>query len=390
MKHCFDIGEYGACADGKTMNTKAIQQAIDACHESGGGTVLCGPGSFLTGALELKSNVELHLSAGCKIVGSQRLVDYAEFAAPGFIGTGDKAPEKSSQSLLRAVDAENIAITGAGEINGSGLAFYDLSKAQANVHLSKPPTPRPRIVMFYRCRQVRLEDAAFVDSPCWTIWLMQCRDVNVQRIKIHGDRRMCNMDGIDIDACRNVAVSDCFFETEDDCLVLRNIRSMYAGQEVCENVTVSNCVIDSHANGIRVGCPGDGVIRNCTFNNLVIRNSLHNGITFEYPKRYLPKDGKATADVSGIMFANVSINCAGWPIKIIVEDGIELAQLANLSFSNFRIKSGGPCLVQGSKETALRGVSFSNIAVETSGDDAVVCRHCEGIQFANVNLSNRA
>lgn len=389
MKHYFDICEYGACPDGKTMNTKAIQQAIEACHQAGGGKVLCGPGSFMTGSLVLKSNVELHLAAGCRIVGSTSLDDYADLVAPGFIGIGDKAPEKSIKSLIRAVEAENIAITGPGEINGSGMAFYDLSKADANGHLDKPPTPRPRIVMFYKCRQVLFEDASFIDSPCWTFWLMKCREVNVHRVKIRGDRRMRNNDGIDIDSCRNVTVSDSFFETEDDCLAVRAMREMYDTPAVCENITVNNCVLDSRCNGIRVGCPGDGIIRNCTFSNLVIHNSRANGILFEYPGRYLPKDGQTPADVHDILFSNVVINCARWPIKIIVGDGIKLPRLADLSFSNFRIKSGGTCLVQGSRETTIRNVNFSNIEIETSGEDAIICRHCQGVKLTNVELSNQ-
>jgi len=85
----------------------------------------------------------------------------------------------------------------------------------------------------------------------------------------------------------------------------------------------------------------------------------------------------------------VVIDCVKWPVKIIVEDGIKLSRLSGLSFSNFRIKSGGPCLVQGSRETIIRNVSFSNFEIETSGEDAVVCRYCRGIKLTNVELSNR-
>jgi len=385
MKHYFDILEFGAIPDGKTKNTQAIQKAIDACHQAGGGRVLCGAGSFLTGSLTLKSNVELHLTTGCRIVGSTSLADYADFTASGFIG--ENAPEKSIKCLIGAVDAQNIAITGPGEINGSGLAFYEVKSTTGK--LRKPPTPRPRIIMFYKCRNVRFEDTSFIDSPCWTFWLMKCSEVNVNRVKIRGNRRMCNVDGIDIDSCRNVTVSDCLIDTEDDCIVLRAIQNMFDAPAVCENVTVNNCVLDSQCQGIRVGCPGDGIIRNCTFTNLVIHNSHNNGILFEYPARYLPKDGRTTADVHDILFSNVVIDCVKWPVKIIVEDGIKLSRLSGLSFSNFRIKSGGPCLVQGSRETIIRNVSFSNFEIETSGEDAVVCRYCRGIKLTNVELSNR-
>jgi polygalacturonase len=387
MKSYYDICEFGAQPDGKTMNTAAIQKAIDACHQAGGGRVLCGPGCFLTGSLTLKTNVELHLTAGCRIKGSPPLADYGEFVAPGLFGKW--APEKSCISLLGAVDAENIAITGPGEINGSGVAFYDVNSADSSGKLGKPPTPRPRLVIFYKCRHVRVEDASFVDSPCWTLWLMKCREVNIHRIQIRGDRRMRNNDGIDIDACRDVTVSDCILDTEDDCLVLRAIQQMYDTPAVCENVTVNNCVLGSQCQGVRIGCPGDGVIRNCTFSNLVIHNSRCNGILFEFPRRYLPENGQMLADVHDIMFSNVVIDCAKWPIKIVVEEGIKLPRVSDLSFSNFRIKSGGPCLVQGSPETIIRNVSFSNIEMETTGPDTITCRYCRGIKLTNVELTNR-
>jgi polygalacturonase len=385
VKHIFDILQYGACPDGKTLNTKAIQYAINACHQAGGGQVLCGPGIFLTGSLELRSDVELHLATGCRIVGSPRLEDYAPLVADGF--RTEFAPEKSAHSLIRAVNADNIAITGSGTIDGSGLAFYDTRGAVGR--LSKPDTPRPRIGMFYRCRAIRIQDTAFVDSACWTLWLMQCEGAYIHHITIGSNRRMLNVDGIDLDACRNVTVSDCRIDTEDDCLVLRAIQDLYDSPAVCENVTITNCVLNSGCQGVRVGCPGDGVIRNCTFSNLVIQ-SANNGILFENPHCYLPPDKPGSAHITNILFSNIVVNCRRAPIKVLVEDGIALPRLADLSFSDFRIRSGGPCLVQGSPETIVRNVRFSNMRIETSGEDAILCRHCQSLQLTNVELSNRA
>ena len=385
MGHVFDIGAYGAQRDGETISTAAIQRAIDACHEAGGGRVLCGAGHFLTGSLVLRSNVELHLSAGCKLVGSTCLDDYEDLVAPGF--NAESAPERCAKSLIRAVEAENVAITGPGEIDGSGLAFYDTAE-RMGPFFRKPATQRPLMVMFYRCRNVRFEDTSFTDSPLWTVWLMRCERVSVQHVRVCGDQRMINNDGIDIDACRDVTIADSIFKTGDDCVVLRAIQSVHGAPAVCENVTVSNCVLDSWCQGVRVGCPGDGVIRNCTFSNLVI-NSRHNGILFENPKCYLPADGRGTADVQNILFSTVVIDCARMPIGVIVEDGIALPRLAGLSFSDFRIRSGEPCVVSGSPETTIRDISFSNGTIETTGSDAIVCRHCQGVKLTNVELSNR-
>lgn len=385
MHKCFDIAEYGSEPDGKTLNTESIQRAIDDCHDAGGGWVLCGAGEFLTGAIELKSNVELRLDPGCRIVGSPRLEDYKPLIAEGF--DREHVPEKSSESLIRAVDAENIAITGYGEINGSGIAFYE--DVEKPGKLEKPGNPRPRLGMFYRCRDIRIEDVKLVDSACWTLWLMMCENARINRISITGNRRLRNIDGIDLDACRNVTVNDCLIDTEDDCIVLRAIQNLYEEPAVCENVVVTNCVLKSSCQAVRVGCPGDGVIRNSVLSNLVIE-STQNGIVFQNPHRYLPEGNPGSAYVSDIIFSNIVMNCAGWPIQILVEEGIALPSLANLSFSDFRICSDKPCIVQGSPETIIRNVTFSNMRIETFGDDAIVCRRCEGLQLDNVELSNLA
>lgn len=385
MQQNFDIREYGAIADGRTINTSSIQQAIDDCHRAGGGRVFCGPGEYRTGSLQLKSHVDLHLAIGCRLVGSTNLADYADFIAPGF--HHELAPEQCTLSLIRAIEAEDFSITGPGEINGSGPAFYDTQTLKWG-RFYTPHSPRPRLLMAYQCRNFRIEDASFNDSPCWTFWLMQCQGVGIHRIKLRADQKMINNDGIDIDTCRDVTVSDSFFKTGDDCIVLRSIRYLYETELACENVTISNCVLDSWCQGIRVGCPGDGVIRNCAFNNLVITGPC-NGILFNNPKHYLPAGCPSSADIRNILFANVVIDCSGAPIRMDVDEGLALVHLGGISFANFRIKSGAPIILRGSPETIIRDVSFSNVKLETSGEDAITCRHCQGVTFTNVELSTR-
>jgi polygalacturonase len=381
----FSIQDFGAIADGQTLNSAAIQKAIDACHTAGGGRVICGPGTWLTGSLLLKSGVDLHLEQGCRLLGSPRAADYADFDAPGFIKA--HAPEHCSKSLIRAVESEDIAISGPGEINGNGLSFFNTAEMKWTIFFT-PHIERPRLFMALKCRRVRLEDVSFMESPSWTVWLMKCEDVRVHRITISADQRMINNDGIDFDACRNVIVSDSRFKTADDCIVLRSIQQVFDEPGICENITVSNCVLDSWCQGVRIGCPGDHIIRNAVFANLVI-HSRGNGILFENPKRYLPEGNPGSADISNIRFSNVTIECVYNPIKINVEEGIALKRLEGFGFSGFRIKSGGPIQVQGNARTIIRDVTFSDIRIESSGDDAILCRHCSGVTLNNVSLSNK-
>lgn len=333
-----------------------IQLAINAAHENKGGRVVLEPGLHPSGTIYLKSFVELHLVAGAKIQGSSKVEDYDDFCDPGFDAV---APEKSRKCLIAAAHAENIAITGNGEINGAGPEFYDTNVPAGSTFL-KPPHPRPRMIQFYDCKRVIFEGVSFVDSPGWTFWLMACEDVNIHRITINGCQQMINNDGIDIDDCRRVTVSDCFIRTGDDCLILRAIKKSPEHHALCEGVTVTNCVLDSWCQGIRIGCPSDDTIRNCSFSNLVIQGR-GNGININNPKRYLRPNCNGYLDLQNIVFNNLVIESGRVPIWINVEEGVKLRRIGGMTFSNIRIKSELPCKLEGSSETIIEDIRFSEI-----------------------------
>ncbi len=380
----FYVTAFGAVPDGKTLSTQAIQAAVDACHAAGGGQVYCGPGNFVTGTVVLKSHVELHVTAGCRLQGSRCLDDYRDLKVEGF--RHEHSAEQSACSLLQAVQAENVTLSGQGTIDGMGLAFYrNVTTTQGK--LEKPPTPRPRIGMFYKCRNLTIRDLSLVDSACWTLWLMHCEDIRIQGIKIDGNRRMRNIDGIDLDSCRNAMVSDCRITTEDDSLVIRAMQKLYDMPCTCENIVVNNCILDSSCQAVRIGCPGDGTIRDCTLSNLVIKGT-GNGIVFDNPKRYLGEGRRGTAHVSRLLFENLSIDCARIPIKMTVEEGITLPRLGDVTFANGHLRGGAPCLIAGNSTTTIENVRLQNLGIESASDQALVARHCRGMQMDAVTLAH--
>jgi hypothetical protein len=163
---------------------------------------------------------------------------------------------------------------------------------------------------------------------------------------------------------------------------------MFDESAPCEYVTVTNSTLDSWCQGIRVGCPGDGVIRNVVFSNLTIRSDNH-GISIENPKRYLPSGTSGSADIHDLLFDNISIEAANLPVRVTVETGISLRRLSGLTFSSIRTRSGGAFTVTGCPETIIRDVRLSNVVISSSSASALVTDYCEGIELDGVRLESR-
>ena len=367
----------------KEKTGSAVQTAIDAAHAAGGGRVTLEPGVYLSGTIYLKSNVELHIPAGSKIQGFETPDQYDDISDPELVNI---APEGSRKVLLAALHAENIAVTGQGEIDGQGPKFYD-TNVPAGTVFAKPPHPRPRMVQFFDCRNVKFEDVSFTDSPGWTFYLLNCEDVHVHRIRITGCQQMINNDGLDIISCKRVTVSDSFFRTGDDSIIVRAIRKFPDEHAVCEDVTITNCVLDSWCQGIRVGCPSDDTIRRCTFSNITFKGR-GNGINIDNPVRYLSKKWNDTGfmDLRDIVFTNFVIETDHCPVRIFAENGVKLKYIGNMTFSNFRIKSKQPILLQGNPETMIEKIRFGEITLETPGSQAIISEFVRKLDLNQIEL----
>lgn len=348
---------------------ESIQSAVHEIASAGGGRITLEPGLHRCGTLYLKSYVELHLVRGATLRGSTAPDDYDDFTNPGFDAF---APENSRKCLIAAANATDIAITGDGVIDGVGPAFYD-TNVPPGEFFAKPPHPRPRMVQFYACRGVRVEGPSFVDSPGWTFWFIDCEDVAIHRIRVTGCQQMINNDGIDLDGCKRVTISDCFLRTGDDCIVVRAIPKQSDRPTISEQITVSNCTLDSWCQGVRVGCPGDDTVRNCTFSNLVITGKGR-GIHFNNPKRYLKLRPDGFLNLHDISFTNIVIDTEREPVAINVESGIKLRRLSDIRFTAMSMKSPVRSRLEGCPETTISDVTFSHIR-SNSAPEIEGCRN---------------
>ena len=314
--------------------TASIQEAVDAAYASGGGRVVIPPGTWVVGTVVLKSNVELHLSKGAVLKATRNNTELREIPAlPG---------HKAAYGLVVAWYAENISLTGEGELNGDGADYFETDRPadRWGRFFYRRRCGRPEVSLFktFRCRKVRLEDVTLRDSSGWTGHVRMCEDVTINRVKFLNDVRWINSDGLDLDACRNVTMRHCKFLTGDDGIVLRAIvRPGLEGPTVLENVLIEDCEIESGCQCIRIGCPSDDTVRNCTLRR--IKMSGHNGIYFDNPVAYLSSKDEGFVDVHDMTFEDFTGTVENYAVQATVASGIKIRGIRNCLFRNFDVHS---------------------------------------------------
>lgn len=281
-KKDFSILKYGAKADGATDCTNAIRQAIEECSKKGGGRVVVPEGEFSTGAIHLRSNVNLHVSKGATIKFSQNPKDFLPIVLTRFEGT-----ELMNYSpFVYAFEQENIAITGEGTLDGQANRnnwwHWKLGKTAPNqnadrkvlLEMAETNVPvekrifgdghfmRTQFIQPYRCQNILIDGLTIINSPMWEIHPVLCENVTVQNLKInsHGP----NNDGCDPESCKDVLIKDCVFDTGDDCIAIKSGRNA-DGRRVnvpTENVVVTGCAMKDGHGGITIGSEISGGVRN--------------------------------------------------------------------------------------------------------------------------------
>lgn len=275
MPTTFNVRDYGAVGDGATNDANAIQAAIEACTAHGGGSVLIPAGAtYLSGSLVLKSHVDLHVERGATLQGSGSWADITERSTVSALSSGVVTDQtQESGQFLAAYGETDISISGGGVIDGGGRHYVleDLGP------IYRMPNNRPFALFFLNCREVSLTDVLFRDAALWTVRLTGCENVLIHAIRIQGDLRLPNADGIDLDHCRNVRISDCNISCPDDAISLKTCEE-FPDAGPCENITVTNCVLETRSSALVVGVDARDPIRNVVFDNCVIKTS-HRGLS---------------------------------------------------------------------------------------------------------------
>ena len=267
----FNIMNYGAVSDGVTNCASAIQSAVDAAWEAGGGVVLLPAGRYLSGSVLLKSNVELRLEAGAILLSSLNEKDIQPFPADPSEG---KVDGWNGGFFLGARDAENITLSGQGMIDGQGEKVFRDADVDSGYHECplRVAAFRPRLILFENVRNLTVKDVTLKDAAFWSLHMAGCRHVRIHDIQILNDDRGANNDGIDPDCCQDVVISGCIVSTGDDAIVLKSTEPMARRYGPCENITISGCILHSRDSALKIGTETHGAIRNVILSDCVIRD----------------------------------------------------------------------------------------------------------------------
>ena len=375
----FSISEIGAIGDGKTLNTAAIQNTVDMCAQRGGGTVIVPAGVFVTGTIQLRSNINLCLEPGGVLKGSTNLDDYRL--------------QGKLVGMLFTRNAANVAISGQGTLDGNGDAFMDLSTAK-KIDTSGSqwtrqgrrfryvkqglgdgpvvPGPRPnQMIIFSNCRSVTVRDIMIVNSPFWTLHCADCDGVMIRGIRIWCNLMIPNNDGIDLTSCSNAVIAECDIRTGDDAIVLTGYDHHYDLPgfnnlaHPSENICVANCTLVSRSSAIRIGGYDQNSMRNYTFTNITIDDS----------NRGIGIFARDRGSIENMVFSNIIIHTRlhtgdwwgnGEPIHLsavrLLNDVLP-GHIRNVKFQNITCESEAGILLYGTGESVLDQVSFDNVSL---------------------------
>lgn len=314
------VAAYGAVADGKTLNTQAIQKAIDVANKNKGGRVVFSKGTFLSGSIVLKSGVELFFEDGAVLLGSINPDDYPKY--------------NDARALIISHAQKNIAITGKGIIDGQGreLALAVDSLHHTGVRIDpnynyrrlRPSDGRGKLIFLSECDSIKVTDVLLKNSSGWVFSMRKSKNIVVDYVSVNS-RAYWNNDGVDMDGCENVRVTNCDINSADDGICLKSDSpGLYNN-----NYYIANCTIRSSASAVKFGTGSYGSFKNVTIENIKVYDTFRSAIAIE------SVDG---AEIENIKVSNITAVNTGNAILIRLghRNGEKPGYIKNVSIKNVK------------------------------------------------------
>lgn len=357
-----DLGHAGELSPAAIA--QRIQDAIDACADAGGGIVRIPRGGHVTATIRLRSHVHLDLAVGARLIGSADLADYP-IVVPGLRSYTDNYVNRS---VIYAEGATDIGIGGHGELDGNGAAF-----------VGAPYLERPYVLRFVDCERVRVRDITIRDSAMWVQHYLGCRDVLLDGLTV-ASKANVNNDGIDIDSCERVRISNCDIATEDDAIVIKA-----TADRPCRDIVVTNCVLQSDCSAFKIGTETVGDITDVVFSNSTIRDTRLSALAVETVdgsrvERVLISN-LAIRDVNNHLF--VRLGHRGRPVEAVdtgdccddyLADRRPVGSLADITIADIRATGGDGfgMSITGLPDSPVRRVTVRNAHFGVAGGGAIV------------------
>ena len=353
----YDIRDFGALCDGITLDTKAIQSALDKAHAAGGGRVIIPAGLLTrTGGIQLRSKVELHVANGGILKAADELDDFAEMGSfpSNFNDASGKAHSEIAHALITCQSGEDITLSGPGIIDGNGSNWI----VEEGDQIHRMRNPRPRLIVPVGVRGFTVRDLIIRDSANWTLHPVGCEDVLISGVRVRNDLRLPNCDGIDIDHCRQVRVVGCHVEAGDDGIVIKN-HAAFEEYGPTEDIVVTGCTVISTSCAIKIGTESFGDFRRIISGNIVDHSNRGLGIQI--------RDGCTVEDV---IFADCIVRT-----RRFADLWWGKAEVIHISAAERRAGSGHP---------TIKGITFRNIKAE--GESGVLIHAEEGSVIEDIQL----
>jgi polygalacturonase len=404
-----DITHYGAVADGKTLNTSAIARAIEACEADGGGTVYVPAGTFLTGPLQLKSNMLLYIESGATLLFStdEELYPPVKTRWAGIMCW-------AHMPLVFGDSLENVTISGRGMLEGQGKAWWDRFNQARDQENYEPQNKieeqfallnkdihggymewaryqfRPPMIQFKNCKNVLIEGITLRNSPFWNIHPVFCRNITIQNVNIISPEKSENTDGIDIDSSSKVRITNCYIDVGDDCIVIKSGLDE-DGRRVgipTEDVVIDNCTMKHGHGGVVIGSEMSADVRNIVVSNCVFHDT-DRGI------RIKTRRGRGgvveNIRMGNIVMQNVTeaftMNMHYWEDTDKEAVSERTPRFRNIHLQHITAidcKKAGNLV--GLEEMPLQDIRFSDITVVAK--EGITCKYVSDIDLIDVEIRN--
>jgi polygalacturonase len=362
------ITQFGAISDGRTLNTTAIQAAIEHAYGAGGGTVVIPEGVFLSGAIFLKPGVNLLLEKRAVLKGSSSEADY-----PRTMTRIEGHFEPWLPALVNADGVDRLRITGEGTLDGNGKPFWDAFRdgRKKNPNITNLEVARPRLLFIRNSRDVLVSGITLKDSGFWNLHIYRCHDVVLEKLNItapQGGRRgrAPSSDGIDIDSSRRVTVRGCIFSVDDDCIAMKGTKGPFALQDKdsppVEQILVSGCTFKAGHGALTLGSEAT-IIRNVVMENCVVLGNM--------PALRMKLRPDTPQDYEDILCRNLTLKGTGSLIAVapwmqffdLKGQEPPRSAVRNVTFSGIKGSFGSLGSIHGHDKAAIGNITFENVDV---------------------------